>query len=150
MCCFIESQFISVLAGPLRSNVGLSDQEISDLADYFRVPDGRVFYTQLCEVIHDSGNNLNTPTDPLICILMHIVVPSFEKNENLVTGLEWDDPLQVNRLSPSEERRMSLLITKIATIVNQKKLILRPYFQDYELVKLFKICIMCYNIIYQF
>lgn len=55
----LESQFISVIAGPLRSNVGLSDQEISDLADYFRVPDGRIFYTQLCEVIHDSGNYLN-------------------------------------------------------------------------------------------
>lgn len=52
----------------------------------------------------------------------------------MVTGLEWEDPMQVNRLSVSEERRLSVLITKIATIVNMKKLILRPFFQDYELV----------------
>lgn len=52
-----------------------------------------------------------------------------------MTGLEWEDPLQVNRLSVTEERRLSLLITKIATVVNMKKLVLRPYFQDYELVQ---------------
>lgn len=46
-----------MLAGPLRGNIGLSDEEISELADYFRIPDGRIFYTQLCEVIHDSGKH---------------------------------------------------------------------------------------------
>lgn len=51
-----ESQFISVLSGQLRSTIGLSEQEITELADYFRVQDGRIFYTQLCEVMHDSGN----------------------------------------------------------------------------------------------
>lgn len=65
-------------------------------------------------------------------------MPDFAKNADLVTGLEWEDPMQVNRLSVSEERRLSLLITKIAAIVNMKKLILRPFFQDYELVRLVK------------
>lgn len=64
-----------------------------------------------------------------------MLVPDFTKNEPIVTGLEWEDPLQVNRLSVTEERRLSLLITKIATVVNMKKLVLRPYFQDYELVQ---------------
>lgn len=110
-----ESKFCSVLNGPLKDVIGLSEQEISDLADYFRVQDGRILYTHFCEVIHDS-------------------VPDFSKNEQLVTGLEWEDPLQVNRLSVTEERRLSLLITKIATAVNMRKLVLKPYFQDYELV----------------
>lgn len=61
-------------------------------------------------------------------------MPDFAKNGPLVTGLEWEDPLHVNRLSISEERRLSLLITKIAALVNLRKLVLRPYFQDYELV----------------
>ncbi|XP_018321327.1 uncharacterized protein LOC108734325 [Agrilus planipennis] len=110
-----ESQFTSVLSGPLKIVLALSDQEISELADYFKVPDGRILYRQLCEVIHGS-------------------VPDFSKNEPLVSGLEWEDPLQVNRLSGTEERRLSVLITKIASIVNLRKLLLMPFFQDYELV----------------
>lgn len=110
-----ESAFVSVLNGPLRSTIGLSDYEIGELTDYFRVSDGRIFYTQFCEVINNS-------------------VPEFTQNANLVTGLEWEDPLQVNRLSQSEERRLSLLITKVACVVNLRKLVLRPFFQDYELV----------------
>ncbi|CAH0558987.1 unnamed protein product [Brassicogethes aeneus] len=114
-CLISESQFISVLSGQLRSTIGLSEQEISELADYFRVQDGRIFYTQLCQVIHDS-------------------IPDFAQNAPVVNGLEWEDPLHVNRLSISEERRLNILITKIASIVNMRKLILRPFFQDYELV----------------
>lgn len=68
-----------------------------------------------------------------------VVVPDFSKNEPLVTGLEWEDPLQVNRLSITEERRVNLLIAKIATVVNLKKLVMKPYFQDYELVIFFNL-----------
>ncbi|XP_072384086.1 uncharacterized protein [Diabrotica undecimpunctata] len=114
-CLISESQFISVINRQLRATIGLSEQEVAELADYFRVPDGRIYYTQLCEVIHDS-------------------VPEFSKNAPLVTGLEWEDPLHTNRLSISEERRLNVLLTKIASLVNMKKIILRPYFQDYELV----------------
>ncbi|KAG5882903.1 hypothetical protein JTB14_020171 [Gonioctena quinquepunctata] len=114
-CLISESQFISVINGQLRATIGLSEQEVAELADYFRVPDGRIYYTQLCEVIHDS-------------------VPQFSDNAPLVSGLEWEDPLHTNRLSISEERRLSVLLTKIASLVNMRKLILRPYFQDYELV----------------
>lgn len=61
-------------------------------------------------------------------------MPDFSKNASLVNGLEWEDPLQVNRLSISEERRLNLLLTKIACTVNMRNLLLRPYLQDYELV----------------
>ncbi|KAG6799425.1 hypothetical protein HZU73_05159 [Apis mellifera caucasica] len=110
-----ESKFISVLAGPLKDQIGLSDKEICDLADYFRVQDGRIFYTQFCEIIHNS-------------------VPEFDKNKPLVTGLEWEDPEHVNRLSATEFRKLCLILTQIAVLVNKRKLILRPYFQDYELI----------------
>ncbi|XP_060524821.1 uncharacterized protein LOC132701132 isoform X3 [Cylas formicarius] len=114
-CLISESQFISVIRRQLGATIGLSEQEVAELADYFRVPDGRIYYSQLCDVINDS-------------------VPEFSKNNSLVTGLEWEDPLHTKRLSISEERRLSLLITKIASLVNMRKLILKPYFQDYELV----------------
>lgn len=61
-------------------------------------------------------------------------VPAFEKNLPLVSGHEWEDPFHVNALSITEERRLKILLTKIATAVNMRKLVLRPYFQDYELV----------------
>ncbi|XP_053995712.1 uncharacterized protein LOC128885623 [Hylaeus anthracinus] len=114
-CLISESKFVSVLAGPLKDTIGLSDKEICDLADYFRVQDGRIFYTQFCTIIHDS-------------------VPEFDKNKPSVTGLEWEDPEHVNRLSPTEYRKLCLIVTQIAILVNKRRLVLRPYFQDYELI----------------
>ncbi|KAL1506511.1 hypothetical protein ABEB36_005862 [Hypothenemus hampei] len=114
-CLISESKFISVIHGQLGGTIGLSQQEVAELADYFRVPDGRIYYKQLCDVINDS-------------------VPQFGENSPIITGLEWEDPMHTNRLSISEERRLNVLLTKIASLVNMKKMILRPYFQDYELV----------------
>lgn len=53
-----ESEFISIFANQLKNAIGLSDQEIIDLADYFRIQDGRILYTQLCDVIHTKGITL--------------------------------------------------------------------------------------------
>ncbi|XP_018359818.1 PREDICTED: uncharacterized protein LOC108759052 isoform X1 [Trachymyrmex cornetzi] len=110
-----ESKFISVLAGPLKGVIGLSDKEICDLTDYFRIQDGRILYSQFCEVIHDS-------------------VPDFGKNKALVTGLEWENPLHINVLSGTETRKLNLIITQIAVLVSKRKIALWPYFQDYELI----------------
>ncbi|XP_076637045.1 uncharacterized protein LOC143349586 [Colletes latitarsis] len=114
-CSYPESKFVSVLAGPLKDKIGLSDKEICDLTDYFRVQDGRIFYSQFCTIIHDS-------------------VPRFDKNKPLVTGLEWEDPEHVNRLSATEYRKLCLIVTQIAILINKRRLVLRPYFQDYELI----------------
>ncbi|KYM82924.1 hypothetical protein ALC53_06636 [Atta colombica] len=108
-----KSKFLSVLAGPLKGVIGLSDKEICDLTDYFRIQDGRILYSQFCEIIHDS-------------------VPNFGKNKTLMTGLEWQNPLHVNTLSGMETRKLNLIITQIAVLVSKKKIALRPYFQDYE------------------
>ncbi|KAI4498944.1 hypothetical protein M0802_006119 [Mischocyttarus mexicanus] len=110
-----EVKFVSVLCGPLKGIIGLSDKEICELADYFRVQDGRILYRQFCKVIHDG-------------------VPDFSNNKPLITGLEWEDPLHMNVLSSTELRKLCLIITQIAVLVNKRKLVLRPYFQDYELI----------------
>lgn len=115
-CLISESQFISVLNSQFRDTIGLTEQEIAELADYFRVPDGRIYYTQLCQVIHDAipdtGQN----------------IPRTISSNNVT-----DKPCG-NILSVKEERRVNVLITKISSIVNTKRLLLFPYFQDYELV----------------
>lgn len=110
-CLISESQFISVLNAHFRSSIALSEKEVAELADYFRVPDGRIYYTQLCEVTQDN--------------LQKSGVEKYELAE---------DSKCCNQLSPSEERRLSVLLTKIASMVNIRRLILTPYFQDYQLI----------------
>ncbi|XP_057325404.1 uncharacterized protein LOC130667663 [Microplitis mediator] len=109
-----ETKFISVFTGRLKNTLGLSNIEINELTDYFRTPDGRVYYSQFCQIIHDNA-------------------PEFSSKPT-ITGLEWEDPLHVNRISKTELRKLNLIITQIAVNINKRNLILRPYFQDYELV----------------
>ncbi|XP_061384699.1 uncharacterized protein LOC116769293 [Danaus plexippus] len=109
-----ESKFVSVLAGPLRSVVGLSEAEIAQLADYFRAQDGRVLYHQLCQIIHgeDAGGRDKTSAD---CLLEACPPPP--------------EP-ECHKLDQWQLRRLCCLLATIA----QRDLPLRPYFQDYELV----------------
>ncbi|XP_022825939.1 uncharacterized protein LOC111355990 [Spodoptera litura] len=109
-----ESKFVSILAGPLRSVVGLSDSEIAQLADYFRAQDGRVLYHQLCQIIHgeDAGGRDKTSAD---CILEACPPPP--------------EPA-CHTLDQWQTRRLCCLLATIA----DRDLPLKPYFQDYELV----------------
>ncbi|XP_049870499.1 uncharacterized protein LOC126369940 [Pectinophora gossypiella] len=109
-----ESKFVSILAGPLRAVVGLSDAEIAQLADYFRAQDGRVLYHQLCQIIHgeDAGGRDKTSAD---CILEACPPPP--------------EPA-CHRLDKWQLRRLCCLLATIA----DREIPLKPYFQDYELV----------------
>lgn len=73
-------------------------------------------------------------------IFFHFILFSSEphpsNNSDLVTGLEWEDQLATNRLSDTELRRLTILLTKIAESVRLRDIVCRPYFQDYELVSL--------------
>ncbi|XP_045449026.1 uncharacterized protein LOC123657546 [Melitaea cinxia] len=108
-----ESKFVSVLAGPLRATIGLSDAEIAQLADYFRAQDGRILYHQLCQLIHgeDPGRE-KTSSD---CLLEACPPPP--------------EP-ECHKLDQWQMRRLCCLLATIA----QRDIPLRPYFQDYELV----------------
>ncbi|XP_038219906.1 uncharacterized protein LOC119838142 [Zerene cesonia] len=109
-----ESKFVSVLAGPLRSVIGLSDAEIAQLADYFRAQDGRVLYHQLCQIVHgeDAGGRDKTTSDCLLEACPPPPEPSCHKVDM------W------------QLRRLCCLLATIA----QRDIPLKPYFQDYELV----------------
>uniref|UniRef100_A0A336LCA6 CSON008072 protein n=1 Tax=Culicoides sonorensis TaxID=179676 RepID=A0A336LCA6_CULSO len=112
-----ESKFLSVFQGKLQKLVGLSEAEIIELTDYFKTRDGRIYYRQFCEVIQDpEKENLNPGT------------------KDYVTGLEWEDPLHKNSISSSEHRHLCLILAKIAQSIRLRDVVLRPYFQDYELI----------------
>lgn len=92
-----EAKFVSVLAGPLKGLIGLSDSEINDLADYFRIQDGRILYSQLCEVIHDNGTiltirkSVSTVFQQTIVIFLVFLALSLAKNSWLqkIHRVQW-------------------------------------------------------------
>lgn len=109
-----ESKFVSVLRGPLSSIVGLSDEEIVQLADYFRTQDGRVFYHQLCTLIHGEDSKLSA-------------------QQTAASILETCPPPPEPECHTLDKWQMNRLCVLLATIA-ERELPLEPYFQDYELV----------------
>ncbi|XP_021203966.1 uncharacterized protein LOC101740137 [Bombyx mori] len=109
-----ESKFVSILAGPLRSVIGLSDAEISQLADYFRAQDGRILYHQLCQVVHGEDSNARDKISA-DCFLEACPPPP--------------EPA-CHKLDQWQIRRLCCLLATIAS----RNLPLKPYFQDYEMV----------------
>lgn len=96
-------------------DIGLSNDEISNLTEYFRHQRSvnHVDYLQFCAVIDDSTGTFNA--------------------NDAVTGLEWEDVSHVNRLIPSERRRLDILLTHLATVVRRNDFIVWPHFRNYEL-----------------
>lgn len=68
------------------------------------------------------------------CFHTLFLEPHPSNNSDFITGLEWQDQLSTNRLSNTENRRLRILLTKMAHSVRLRDVVLRPYFQDYELV----------------
>ncbi|XP_075148195.1 uncharacterized protein LOC142222120 [Haematobia irritans] len=107
-----ESLFSSIL-GKYKNVIGLSDFELREVTDYFRLRDGRVVYGEFCKVVcgekHGKGDH-----------------------KDIATGLEWNDPMHVNVIPrPEERRQLCLILIKIAQFAH---LPLLPYFQDYEMI----------------
>lgn len=50
-----QSKFINVLANETRDKIGISNEEIRELTNYFQVQDGRVLYGQFCDAIHSNS-----------------------------------------------------------------------------------------------
>ncbi|VVC91092.1 unnamed protein product [Leptidea sinapis] len=116
-----ESKFVSVLAGPLRAVVGLTDAEIAQLADYFRAQDGRVLYHQLCQVIHGEVQAKVTYTDA-----------GGREQTSAECLLEACPPPPEPRCHSLDQWQLRRLCCLLATIA-QRDIPLKPYFQDYEL-----------------
>ncbi|KAK9508164.1 hypothetical protein O3M35_007886 [Rhynocoris fuscipes] len=111
--CYVTShKFLTVLNGPLKNLIGLSDEEIIQVSDLFKTSDGQIAYEQFCHLIHDY----RPPPSKL--------------------DLVQDDPNSVNKsLTRNEERVLYNTLMYIATTVTKRKLVLKPFFQDYEMIK---------------
>ncbi|XP_014259550.1 uncharacterized protein LOC106672540 [Cimex lectularius] len=107
-----EHRFLSVLCGPLKHIIGLTDEEILNIAAFFRTSDGRVDFDQFCRTIHDS--------DP--------------PEEQVGKKMEAEDPYTTKSLKPKSERHLQVILTKMACEI-EKPYVLRPYFQEYQDVK---------------
>ncbi|XP_073820133.1 uncharacterized protein [Musca autumnalis] len=107
-----ESLFSSIL-GKYKNVIGLSDFELREVTDYFRLRDGRVVYSEFCKVVCNED-------------------PNKTEHKDIATGLEWNDPMHVNVIPrPEDRRQLCLILIKIAQFAH---LPLMPYFQDYEFI----------------
>lgn len=106
-----EALFANVLSRQI-PDIDLCDSEIAELTDHFRQEDSRIDYVQLCGMVGDNSDIFSA--------------------DNVVTGLEWEDPSHVNHLTASELRHLDILLTHIALKVRRRDLIVWPHFRNYE------------------
>lgn len=106
------TSFLNVINN-LNPKLQLSEQEQCELSNFFKTETGEVNCKKFIEILQ-----LNLDDD--------------NGNKQYVTGLEWEDPLQINLLTPFEHRHVNMILTKIAHTCRFRDINLEPYFQDYE------------------
>ncbi|XP_026479927.1 uncharacterized protein LOC113386357 [Ctenocephalides felis] len=109
-----EAIFAHALSSELETE--LTDREIGELADLFRIQDGRIDYGQMCGLVHSHTPEIVGKPTPV-----------------LKPVADWTTETEPNRLSQAEEKHVLLLLNKFAAELRSRETIQRPYFQDYEL-----------------
>lgn len=102
-----DDKFFTVLYNQLGHELGVCQEEVKELGNYFKKENGCVCYGDLLE----------------------IVTPSFAKGNPLVTGFEWEDHKQVNVFSSFECRQLKLILTKIAHSCQTRSVCLKALFE---------------------
>ncbi|CAH2267994.1 jg8436 [Pararge aegeria aegeria] len=117
-----ESKFVSVLAGPLRSVLGLSDAEVAQVADYFRAQDGRVLYHQLCQIIH--GEVIDTTLPKLVRPEIDAGIPAAKLGPS--------DVFHPALEPPKPTRNLLDLMMRVQEFVLQRRIRVSEFFRDYD------------------
>lgn len=102
-----DTKFFTVVYNQLGHEFGVCQEEVRELADYFKKPDGRVCYQEML--------NLVSPND-ILC-------------KPYVSGLEWEDDEHINVLPPFELRQLELILTKIAHLCRLREVFLEGFFK---------------------
>lgn len=102
-----DTKFFIVLYNQLGHVLGVCQEEVKELADYFKKVDGRVCYKEFLDSV--------TPLD--------------QEVKPFVTGLEWEDDDHVNVFSPFELRQLKLIMTKISESCRFRDVYLAPFFK---------------------
>eukprot|EP00795_Rhopilema_esculentum_P008232 gene8232-14169_t len=121
-----ENQFVCGLSLCCGSQASLTRDEIQLLVNFYKLPDGRVRYKEFC----DSMENAFT-------------IPHLEKNPTAVVYRPQVGELAKvpNTLSPAEEDSVMSVLTNLRDIVQKKRLMIYPYFKDFDRAKGYTRCI---------
>ncbi|XP_037954670.1 uncharacterized protein LOC119684660 isoform X2 [Teleopsis dalmanni] len=95
-----------------KGRLGISDFEINEICDYFKLRDGRVAYQQMSKAVYNSSE-------------------LYQAKKDFSTGCELNDPFHVNALPLHERHRIFATLIKVSTLC---MLPLSPYFEDYSVI----------------
>lgn len=107
-----SSKFIAILS-TLNSNFELTNDEEKDLVEFFVLDCGNINFKNFIQVLQLDADKDNG-------------------DKEFVSGLEWEDPMHINHLTPFEHRHANMILTKIAHSCRLRDIEFEPYFQDYE------------------
>ena len=102
-----DAKFFTVVYNQIGHDLGVCQEEVKELGNYFKKQDGRVDYKEFLER----------------------VLPDTFEEKCLVTSLEWEDHEHVNVVSPFELRQLEQIMTKIAVSCKLREVHLEPLFK---------------------
>jgi len=118
-----ETQFQSSISLAVEKRAHLNQNDIKKLTEYYRQPDGRIFYKEFVDSMDHAFN-----------------IPEFEKKpltEVIRPGKGiLSRPLNTN-LTPDEEQRVKDILDIIIEKVHKRRLVLFPFFKIYDRSKAF-------------
>ncbi|CAF0920343.1 unnamed protein product [Adineta ricciae] len=118
-----ETQFESALSLSVQKQAFLNMNDIKKLTEYYRRPDGRVYYKEFVDSMESAFNIPELEKKPLTQV--------HRPGQGLLSR-----PLNTN-LSPDEEDRVSEILAVIIEKVKKRRLVLFPFFKPYDRSKAF-------------
>jgi len=112
-----RNQFICGLSLCCGTQANLSREEIETLVEYYKTEDDRVRYKEFCHLMENAFN-----------------IPDLEKHP---TADVYRPPIGAlakmpNKLSEEDEQRANEILSNLREIVRKKRLMLYPYFKDFD------------------
>ncbi|UJR13405.1 hypothetical protein I4U23_000420 [Adineta vaga] len=118
-----ETQFENALSLSVQKQAFLNINDIKKLTEYYRRPDGRVYYKEFVDSMENAFNIPELEKKPLTQV--------HRPGQGLLSR-----PLNTN-LSPDEEDRVTEILGTIIEKVKKRRLVLFPFFKPYDRSKAF-------------
>ncbi|CAF3560484.1 unnamed protein product [Rotaria sordida] len=118
-----EGQFESALSLSVQKQACLNMNDIKKLTEYYRRPDGRIYYKEFIDRMENAFNIPELEKKPLTQV--------YRPGQGLLSR-----PLNTN-LTPDEEDRVSQILSTIIEKVHKRRLVLFPFFKPYDRSKAF-------------
>jgi hypothetical protein len=112
-----ENQFQCGLMLCVGKEACLSRGEVQRVADYYKLPDGRVRYKEFCDLMENAFNEPHLDKKPETRVYRP---PQGQLSRSL------------NPLTKEEEDRVGQIIAELASTVQRRRLMCFPHFKDYD------------------